>query len=177
MAQQQVCIHTTHVLLLTAEWHVIVLFTEGVTEDYVGNDRVITFNSNSDNAQREFYTIIGDDVIEPDETILFELSTLTGGVSLIADRRNAVATILNDDCKISKILSAVICLFLFTAIPPENGAIVLMGNTPEVGLEAGGLTVSVRVEFTLGAGATSATCALDDLRPAQDCEPPFDILL
>lgn len=59
---------------------------------------MLQFNSNADNARRDFYTIIGDSVIEPDETIEFELSGPTG-VSLIPDRRTAVVTIINDDCE------------------------------------------------------------------------------
>lgn len=59
---------------------------------------MLQFNSNADNARRDFYTIIGDSVIEPDETIEFELSG-PAGVSLIPNRRTAVVTIINDDCE------------------------------------------------------------------------------
>ena len=59
---------------------------------------MLQFNSNADNARRDFYTIIGDSVIEPDETIEFELSG-PNGISLIPNRRTAVVTIINDDCE------------------------------------------------------------------------------
>ena len=54
---------------------------------------------NSNNPLMEFYTILGDTRDEPDETILFQLSSLTGGVALIPDRSSATVTILNDDSK------------------------------------------------------------------------------
>lgn len=56
------------------------------------------FNSNADNAQREFYTVIGDGVVENDETILFQLSSQD--VPIIQDRADAQVTIINDDCKL-----------------------------------------------------------------------------
>ena len=57
---------------------------------------VFEFNTNADNPRRAFYTIIGDGVEEPDETIVFGLSE-PSGVSLVSDRSTAVVNIINDD--------------------------------------------------------------------------------
>ena len=77
----------------------MLLFSLTVNEDYHTTDGLLTFNRNANNPQCEFYTILGDMLDEDDETILFQLSSWTGGVSLIAGRSNAQVTILNDDCK------------------------------------------------------------------------------
>ena len=66
--------------------------------DYLTANGVLVFNSNADNARREFYTVIGDNVIEDDETILFQLSSQN--VPILQDRASAVVTIVNDDCKL-----------------------------------------------------------------------------
>lgn len=77
------------------------MFLYTVNEDYNTAARILSFNANVDNPQREFYTILGDTDIEPDETIPLRLSALSGGVRLIGDRTDALVTIVNDDCKIT----------------------------------------------------------------------------
>ena len=47
---------------------------------------------------------------------------------------------------------------------------MLIENTPAVTLEAGGITASVTVRFTLSPEAASATCALQELRQGAECE-------
>ena len=47
---------------------------------------------------------------------------------------------------------------------------MLTDDTPEVNLEPEGQGVSVRVMFTRSPEVSSVTCALQELRPAQDCE-------
>lgn len=75
------------------------LYKIAVGEDYNTAAGILTFNTNADNPQREFYTILGDAEIEPDETFPLRLSAQTGGVRLIGDRTDALVTIVNDDCK------------------------------------------------------------------------------
>lgn len=75
------------------------LYTIAVDEDYNRARGILTFNTNADNPQRVFYTILGDNQIEPNETIPLQLSTQNEGVRLIENRRDALVTIVNDDCK------------------------------------------------------------------------------
>lgn len=77
------------------------MYKISVDEDYNTAAGILTFNTNVDNPQREFYTILGDTDIEPDETIPLRLSAQSGGVRLIGDRTDALVTIVNDDCKIT----------------------------------------------------------------------------
>ena len=50
------------------------------------------------------------------------------------------------------------------------GAIILVDDTPEVISVAGGQSANVRIMFELSPEAVSATCALEELRPATDCK-------
>lgn len=156
---------------------VLLYLLHTVGEDYHTAEGRLVFNANADNPLKDFYTVLGDTVIEPDETILFRLSSPTGGVTLIGDRTDAVVTIVNDDCK--NIITQG-CMWYYVpqftsspspspiAIPNESGAIVLTGDTPQVTAEAGG--ISVRVQFTRIPEVASVTCALQQLRPAENCE-------
>ncbi|CAI8049199.1 hypothetical protein GBAR_LOCUS27079, partial [Geodia barretti] len=123
--------------------------TATVNDDFTDSMAVLQFNINSDNPRRVFYTINGDTIDEPDETIVFQLSG-PSGVALIPDRSTAVVTIINDDM-----------------FPIETGIIVLVDGTPEVRLEGG--TGTVRVQFTLSPDITNALCTLRDVAPQQDC--------
>ena len=60
---------------------------------------MLQFNSNSDNALKDFYTILGDVLVEDNENIVFQLSAAPSEVDLIPDRDVAVVTIIDDDCK------------------------------------------------------------------------------
>ena len=75
------------------------VFFCAVNDDYNSASGELVFNANSDNPLREFYTILGDTMGEPDETILFQLSSQTGGVALINGRSSATVIIVNDDGK------------------------------------------------------------------------------
>ena len=83
----------------------VLLFS--VNDDFTDSMAVLQFNINSDNPRRVFYTINGDTIDEPDETIVFQLSG-PSGVALIPDRSTAVVTIINDD-------SEMVTSILFTA--------------------------------------------------------------
>ena len=97
-----------------SETSVYTLVVPAEDVDYITAEGVLEFNSNSDNSLMDFYTILGDSMVEPDETIIFGLSASPSGVGLIQGRDVAIATIVNDDSKILLLWRSIHHHFLVT---------------------------------------------------------------
>lgn len=55
------------------------------------------------------------------------------------------------------------------ALPPPDGAIVIVNDTPEVTITSS-TTASVRVDFTQRSDVAAVTCSLDPLVPSRNCK-------